>query len=69
MRLLVRFGAFNFTKKNKKELLREIHTLISPIKRKDTSNELFEGVHKEWKLPNLTSSALDEAFDGIELKH
>lgn len=32
MRLLVRVGAFNFTKKNKKELLWEIHTLISPIK-------------------------------------
>jgi len=67
MRLLVRVGAFNFTQKNKKELLWEIHTLISPIKRKDTSNELFEVVHKEWKLPNLTSSALDEAFDEIEL--
>lgn len=67
MRLLVRVGAFNFTTKNKKELLWEIHTLISPIKRKDTSNELFEVVHKEWKLPNLTSSALDEAFDEIEL--
>lgn len=67
MRLLVRVGAFNFTQKNKKQLLWEIHTLISPIKRKDTSNELFEVVHKEWELPNLTSNPIDEAFDEIEL--
>ncbi|MDP2386616.1 MAG: DNA polymerase III subunit alpha [Bacteroidota bacterium] len=67
MRILVRIGGFGFTGKNKKELLWEIHTLISPIKRKESKNELFEVTHKEWKLPVLTTNKLDEAFDEMEL--
>ena len=67
MRILVRIGGFSFTGKNKKELLWEIHTLISPVKRKESKNELFEVVHKEWKLPTLSTNKLDEAFDEMEL--
>ncbi len=65
MRLLVRTGTFRFTGKNKKELLWEIHALISPGKKKE--NELFELKPKTWQFPNLTSSEIDEAFDEIEL--
>ncbi len=66
MRLLVRVGAFNFTGKNKKELLWEIHTLINPAK-KINEKELFDIKPKKWDLPVLSSFKLDEAFDEIEL--
>lgn len=65
MRLLVRMGAFRFTGKNKRELLWEIHALITPEKTKE--NELFELKPKTWQFPNLTTSYIDEAFDEIEL--
>ena len=67
MRLLVRIGAFNFTTKNKKELLWEIHMLINPAKKKDTAKELFEIKPKKWELPILSSFKLDDAFDELEL--
>lgn len=67
MRLLVRVGAFAFTGKNKKEILWEIHMLINPGKKRDSTNELFEIKPKKWQLPNISSTALDEAFDEIEL--
>ncbi|MGZ3883505.1 MAG: DNA polymerase III subunit alpha [Bacteroidia bacterium] len=67
MRVLVRAGAFTFTGKNKKELLWEIHMLISPGKKREAKQELFEIQPKTWKLPELHSSALDDAFDEIEL--
>ena len=41
MRLLIRAGTFDFTGQNKKELLWEIHTLINPIRKKITTQELF----------------------------
>jgi DNA polymerase-3 subunit alpha len=67
MRLLIRVGAFNFTGKNKKELLWQAHALIHPIKQEDTSNQLFKKQHKSFSLPILTGSKIDDAFDEIEL--
>ncbi len=67
MRLLVRIGAFNFTGKNKKEILWEIHMLINPGKKREREKELFEIKPKQWQLPALSSTALDDAFDEMEL--
>lgn len=67
MRLLIRVGAFNFTGRNKKELLWEIHPVMRPIDKKKATKELFEPNVKTWKLPVLTDTKLDEAFDEIEL--
>lgn len=67
MRLLVRVGAFAFSGKNKKEILWEIHMLINPGKKRDPSIGLFEIKPKNWQLPVLSGTALDEAFDEIEL--
>ncbi len=67
IRLLIRVGGFNFTNKNKKELLWEVHMLINPLKKEDHTNELFEIEHKEWKLPQLDTNKIDEAFDEIQL--
>lgn len=67
MRLLIRVGAFNFTGKNKKELLWQAHALIHPIKQEDTSNQLFKKHYKSFSLPVLTGSNIDDAFDEMEL--
>jgi len=67
MRLLVRAGTFNFTGKNKKELLWKIHALITPVKKRIAGAELFEITPKQWDLPALSGTKLDQAFDEIEL--
>ena len=67
LRLLIRVNAFAFTGKNKKELLWEAHSLINPIKKPQRGTELFDVRPKKYKLPELTDSWLDDAFDEIEL--
>lgn len=67
MRLLIRVGAFNFTGKNKKELLWQAHAIIQPVKQADTSNQLFKKQHRTFSLPSLNGSPLDDGFDEIEL--
>ena len=68
MRLLIRAGTFNFTGRNKKELLWEIHSLLQPSHKQVTQGkELFEKKVKHWQLPTLINTNIDEAFDEIEL--
>lgn len=67
MRLLIRAKAFQFTGRNKKELLWEIHAMLQPVKQPVRIKELFEVAVKTWKLPALIDSKTDEAFDEIEL--
>jgi len=67
LRLLIRTGTFNFTGKNKKELLWEAHSFVNPIKKANNTRELFEIKPKKYQLPELTHSWLDDAFDEIEL--
>jgi len=67
LRILIRANAFQFTGKKKKELLWDAYALMSPVKRSDQVNELFDVKPKEYKLPALTDSWLDDAFDEIEL--
>jgi DNA polymerase-3 subunit alpha len=66
LRLLIRAGAFNFTGKNKKELLWEAHLTINPLKKRE-KNELFEIEQKKYRLPKLKDTWLDNAYDEIEL--
>ncbi len=66
IRLLIRVGAFSFTKKNKKELLWEAHMTINPLKKRE-KNELFEIEQKKFRLPKLTETWLDNIYDEIEL--
>jgi DNA polymerase-3 subunit alpha len=67
MRILTRAGAFAFTGKDKKELLWELHTMISPVKKKEKAQQLFDTTPKKFQLPTLSSNPLDEAFDEMEL--
>lgn len=67
LRILIRCGAFNFIGKNKKELLWEAHSLVNPVKKAVFDGELFDVKPKEYKLPELTETWIDNAFDEIEL--
>lgn len=67
VRLLIRIGAFTFTKKNKRELMWEAHMMINPIKQTKQTEELFDVRPQEFKLPKLEDFWLDDAFDEIEL--
>ena len=67
MRLLIRAGTFQFTGRKKKELLWEVHALMQPLKTNHRAVELFEVNIKKWKLPELTDSFIDAAFDEMEL--
>lgn len=67
VRLLIRIGAFSFTKKNKRELMWEAYMMINPAKKTNTSQELFDVRPQEYKLPKLEDFWLDDAFDEIEL--
>jgi DNA polymerase-3 subunit alpha len=67
MRLLIRAGALGFTKRNKKELLWEVHSLMYKEQPHKKLPQLFYAEPKSWKLPNLHDSKLENAFDEIEL--
>ena len=65
--LLIRIGAFRFTAKPKKELLWEAHFLLGHAPQKVPTKRLFEANTKEYKLPPLYSTQLEDAFDEMEL--
>jgi DNA polymerase-3 subunit alpha len=67
MRLLVKAGTFNFTGRNKTELLWEIHSLIQPNIKKTSKQELFQVDMPKWELPAFNHSKTDEAFDEMAL--
>lgn len=64
--LLIRVGAFGNSSMNKKELLWQAHLQVNP-KKKPISKDLFEVKRKEYQLPKLEHSWLDDAFDEMEL--
>ena len=64
--ILVKIDAFRFTGKSKKELLWEAHMLLG---RNDKPSEraLFGSPKKEFVLPDLEKSLIEDAYDEIEL--
>lgn len=67
MRILIRVGAFEFTGKDKKALLWEVHMMLGKEPKKDLGIELFKPQVKSFKLPELVNSVVDEAYDDMEL--
>lgn len=67
MRLLIRAGCFDFTGRGKKELLWEVHAMLQPISRRRQHEELFAAGVPEWKLPPLSHSPIEDAFEQIAL--
>ena len=65
--LLIRTGGFRFTGKTKQALLWDAHLLLGKGKSMPRRNDLFHVEPKEYKLPDLNSSAIEHAYDEIEL--
>lgn len=65
--ILIRINAFRFTGKNKRELLWEAHFKLNKEKKRHVQSSLFKAPHKEFKIPALPYSELEDAFDEIEL--
>ena len=66
--LLIRIGAFRFLNKTKPQLLWEVHLLLGT--KKDILPEckpLFTPKPKNYTLPTLTQSRVEDAYDEIEL--
>ncbi|NOT38141.1 MAG: DNA polymerase III subunit alpha, partial [Saprospiraceae bacterium] len=66
-RILIRVGAFRFTGRPKKELLWEVHSLLRPADKNKAQKMLFIPETKQWKLPPLHNSRIEQAYDEIEL--
>lgn len=65
--LLIRAGAFNFTGKPKSHLLWETHLHLGKNSVKPSAYTLFQQKMKEFKLPYLEKSKLEDAYDELEL--
>jgi len=65
--LLIRTGAFRFTGKSKQQLLWESYMAGANTAPKVTRNTLFAEAEKNFTLPELEHSRLEDAYDEIEL--
>jgi DNA polymerase-3 subunit alpha len=65
--ILIRLGALRFTGSNKKELLWEVHNYLGSKTIPKQSSELFHTEAKEFYLPELESSNVEDAYNELEL--
>ncbi|MBN1185036.1 MAG: DNA polymerase III subunit alpha [Bacteroidales bacterium] len=65
--ILIRIDALRFTGKPKKELLWEAHMLLGHAKNKPATKELFPMMAKQFVLPKLEQTSIEDAYDEIEL--
>jgi DNA polymerase III alpha subunit len=65
--ILIRLDAFRFTGKTKKQLLWEAHMLLGKNEKKPKNSQLFCEKPKEFVLPELEQSRIEDAYDEIEL--
>ncbi len=65
--ILLRINAFRFTGRNKRELLWEARFKLDPVKKDMEQPDLFREPRRNFKLPDLKSTGLEDAFDEIEL--
>jgi DNA polymerase-3 subunit alpha len=65
--ILIRIGALRFTGNNKKELLWEVHNYLGSKTIAKQSSELFHSEAKEFYLPELESSNVEDAYNELEL--
>jgi len=66
LQLLIRVGAFSFTKKTKSALLWEAGLFRKQIG-KNTEPRLFGGTVKNYELPDLPQNSVSDAYDEIQL--
>ncbi len=67
VQILVFIGAFRFTGKEKSELLVSARMILVNYRDENRMATLFEQPVKEYKLPVLKRSVIEDAFDEIEL--
>jgi DNA polymerase-3 subunit alpha len=65
--ILIRINALRFTGKSKKELLWDAHLILGKQKKKDLMNELFPVRKREFRLPQLEQTELENSYDELEL--
>jgi DNA polymerase-3 subunit alpha len=65
--ILIRINAFRFTGKSKKELLWDAHLILGNQKKKEPMRELFPVHKREFKLPELEQTDLENSYDELEL--
>jgi DNA-directed DNA polymerase III PolC len=64
---LIRVGALRFTGKSKKQLLWEVHLLLGTKVKPNNNAELFQLESKNYKLPVLVSTRLEDAYHELEI--
>jgi DNA-directed DNA polymerase III PolC len=65
--ILIRLDSFRFTGKGKKQLLWEAHMLLGKSNKETQNNLLFYERSREFQLPELEQSKIEDAYDEIEL--
>ena len=65
--LFIRIDGFRFTERSKTELLWEAIFKLNVHKKGNTQARLFKPNHKQFNLPSLTITYIEEAYDQIEL--
>jgi error-prone DNA polymerase len=65
--LLIRAGAFRFTRKNKATLLWEAHMMMNSSRKQEYIRPLFSPPVRNFSLPELEQGKLEDAYDEIEL--
>jgi DNA polymerase-3 subunit alpha len=65
--LLIRVNALRFTGKSKKGLLWDAHLILGKQVKKDPIRELFPVRRREFRLPELEQTELENAYDELEL--
>jgi len=67
LRILIRVDAFRFTGISKVQLLWQAKLFMGKFKTIDESKSLFSAPRKQFQLPDLTQSKLEDAYDELEL--
>ncbi|WP_338357313.1 DNA polymerase III subunit alpha [Yeosuana marina] len=65
--ILIRIDAFRFTKRSKTELLWEAIFKLNAHKQGATQARLFKTNHRQFVLPTMTTTCVEDAYDQIEL--
>ena len=65
--ILIRIDAFRFTGKTKKELLWNAQINLGHVKRQEGCRTIFPVQKKEFSLPELTQSEIEDVYDEMEL--
>lgn len=65
--ILIKMNAFRFTGRNKRELLWEAYMKINKVTFEENTYTLFKTKNIDYKTPSLPHTALEDAFDEMEL--